>query len=188
MSDREEHGPGGPGGVGPGGPGGPGGHGGPGGPRGWHGPRHPALRVLRIVGMVILGVIGIGVFALAFGWLVMILWNWLMPGIFHLGTLTYWQAFGIVILAKLVFGGIGGPRRGPAGGPWGRGARGGNPWGGNPWEHRHEWHHHRDDWRWYREFWEQEGEPAFERFVEKKRAEQGPGAGGQGPGPSPQGA
>jgi hypothetical protein len=130
--------------------------------RGWHG-MHPAARGLRIAGMVVLAVIGAGLFALAFGWLVMILWNWLMPLIFHLGVVTYWQAFGIVILAKLLFGGIGGARGG-------RG-KGGNPWGGNPWERMHGGHRSRDDWRWYREFWEQEGRSAFERFAEKKRSE-----------------
>jgi hypothetical protein len=128
----------------------------------WHG-MSPAAKGLRIAGMVVLGVIAAALFGLAFGWLVMILWNWLMPAIFHLGVLTYWQSFGIVILAKLIFGGIGGARGGhKGGGPWK-----GNPWKGNPWEGRHG----RDDWRFYREFWEQEGRGAFERFAEKKRAE-----------------
>ena len=82
---------------------------------------HPAVRGLRIAGLVVLGVIGAALFALVFGWLVMILWNWLMPAIFHLGEIGYWQAFGIVILAKLIFGGIGGARYG---------GRGHNPWKG----------------------------------------------------------
>jgi len=46
-------------------------------------------------------------FALAFGWFVMLLWNWLMPAIFGLGAITYWQAFGLVVLAKLIFGAVG---------------------------------------------------------------------------------
>jgi hypothetical protein len=124
----------------------------------WRG-MNPAAKGLRIAGMVVLGVIGAALFALVFGWLVMILWNWLMPVIFHLGEITYWQSFGIVILAKLLFGGIGGPRGGR-----GRGPMKANPWGGNPWEGRHG----RDDWRWYREYWEQEGRAAFERFVQSK--------------------
>jgi hypothetical protein len=122
---------------------------------------NPALKGLRIAGMVVLGVIGAALFALVFGWLVMILWNWLMPMIFHLGEITYWQSFGIVILAKLLFGGIGGPRGGRGRGPWK-----GNPWGGNPWEGKHG----RDDWRLYHEFWEQEGREAFERFRQTKAA------------------
>ncbi len=118
---------------------------------------HPAARGLRVAGMVVLGVIGAGVFALVFGWLVMIVWNWIMPTLFHLTQIGYWQAFGIVVLAKLIFGGIGGGRGGPHR----------NPWRGNPWEGRHG----RDDWRYYREYWEKEGRQAFEKFVEEKKAQ-----------------
>jgi len=32
------------------------------------------------------------------------LWNWLMPALFGLGTLTFLQAAGILILAKILFG------------------------------------------------------------------------------------
>ncbi|MCX7030518.1 MAG: hypothetical protein NTU62_10420 [Spirochaetes bacterium] len=71
------------------------------------GPELGLQRVLRIVGMTIAGVIGAAVFALAFGWFVQLLWNWLMPGIFGLATIGYWQAFGLVILGKLIFGGVG---------------------------------------------------------------------------------
>ncbi len=90
----------------------------------WHGV-HPGVRALRVAGLVVMGVVGAAFFALVFGWLVMILWNWLMPAIFHLGLITYWQAFGVVILAKLIFGAAGGGRHGgPRHGPWK-----GNPWG-----------------------------------------------------------
>ena len=122
---------------------------------------HPVIKGLRIAGLAVLGVIGAGIFALVFGWLVMILWNWLMPAIFHLGEIGYWQAFGIVILAKLIFGGIGG--RGPGG-------HGHRPGKGGP----HGMRQDRDNWRYYREFWEQEGRDAFDRFVERKEGTQKP--------------
>ncbi len=32
------------------------------------------------------------------------LWNSLMPGIFHLPLINYWQAAGLLILARLLFG------------------------------------------------------------------------------------
>lgn len=131
---------------------------------------NPAARGLKIAGMVVLGVIGAAVFALVFGWLVMLLWNWLMPTIFHLGEIGYWQAFGLVILAKLIFGGMHGPR-GPG---HGRGPWKGNPWGGNPWEGKRRT---RDEWHLYRDFWEQEGRKAFDDFVEKHRTEAGPSGG-----------
>ena len=35
---------------------------------------------------------------------VMWLWNWLMPAIFGLKTLTFWQAFGLTMLANMIFG------------------------------------------------------------------------------------
>src|SRR5512142_2258082 len=76
-------------------------------------------KALRIAGFVVLGVVGAAVFALIFGWFVMLLWNWLMPAIFHLGEITFWQAFGIIILAKLIFGAVG------PGGRHGHGWKGG---------------------------------------------------------------
>jgi len=57
----------------------------------------------------------LGLLALAaIGWLVMALWNWLMPELFGLREITYWQAWGLFILGKLLFGGLrgGGGRRG----------------------------------------------------------------------------
>jgi hypothetical protein len=48
---------------------------------------------------------------------VMSLWNYLMPVIFHLGVITFWQAMGIFVLCKILFGfGKGGHRGGGA--PW----------------------------------------------------------------------
>jgi MFS family permease len=133
---------------------------------------HPAMRGLRIAGFVVMGVIGAALFALVFGWLVMILWNWLMPAIFSLGVITYWQAFGIVILAKLIFGAAGGNRHGgPRHNPWK-----GNPWGGPRGSAR-------DNWRFYRDFWEEEGRHAFDQYLERKKAaEEGPGSREPGPG------
>ena len=61
----------------------------------------------RRLGMkVFLGVlIGIGIIGLIFlfGWVVMLLWNWLMPAIFGLKQLTYWQAWGLLILSSILF-------------------------------------------------------------------------------------
>ena len=41
----------------------------------------------------------------AFSALVMCLWNWLMPAIFGLTLISFWQALGLLVLAKLLFGG-----------------------------------------------------------------------------------
>ncbi len=48
----------------------------------------------------------VAVAALGFGYITMHLWNWLMPAVFGLKMITYWQAFGMLILAKILFGGF----------------------------------------------------------------------------------
>jgi hypothetical protein len=139
---------------------------------------HPALRGLRVAGFVLLGVVGAAVFALAFGYFVMLLWNWLMPAIFHLGTIGYWQAFGIVILAKLIFGSVGGgagKHHGRGHRHWGPRPDWGKDWGkecGKDW--KEDWGG--DRWRFYRDFWKEEGKDAFDRYVEKKRGGTGTSA------------
>ncbi|MFA9388274.1 MAG: hypothetical protein ACERKD_00615 [Prolixibacteraceae bacterium] len=37
-------------------------------------------------------------------WVVMLLWNWLMPALFNLSVITYWQALGVLVLSKILFG------------------------------------------------------------------------------------
>jgi hypothetical protein len=39
----------------------------------------------------------------ALGLFTMLLWNWLMPEIFGLKTINYWQAAGLMALANLIF-------------------------------------------------------------------------------------
>lgn len=58
----------------------------------------------RYVIYAILGVLGIAVLAFLFGLFIMLLWNWLMPEIFGLGEINYWQGFGLFILGRLLFG------------------------------------------------------------------------------------
>jgi hypothetical protein len=113
-----------------------------------------------VAGLVVLGVIGAGIFALAFGWLVMILWNWLMPGIFGLPAIGYWKAFGIVILAKLIFGAVGGGRHAGPGG-WGHGPMGGRHGPGR-------------DWRLWKQYWEEEGKESYQRYAERHAGGQAP--------------
>jgi hypothetical protein len=49
---------------------------------------------------------------------VMNLWNALMPVIFGLHAISFWQALGLLVLSKILFGGFG-PHRG-GGAPWRR--------------------------------------------------------------------
>ena len=52
--------------------------------------------ILSIIGVLILAVI-------LFGYPTMLLWNWLMPNIFGLPYITFWQACGINLLASILF-------------------------------------------------------------------------------------
>jgi hypothetical protein len=61
----------------------------------------------KIAGIVAVGILGI----FAFGSIVMLLWNALIPAIFHLQEITFWQALGLLVLTKILFSGFrGGPR------------------------------------------------------------------------------
>ena len=42
-----------------------------------------------------------------FGLAVMLLWNWLMPSLFGLTTISFWQSVGIFILCRILFGSLG---------------------------------------------------------------------------------
>jgi Ca2+/H+ antiporter, TMEM165/GDT1 family len=40
------------------------------------------------------------------GWIVMLLWNALMPALFNVPAVCYWQALGILVLSRILFGGF----------------------------------------------------------------------------------
>ena len=43
----------------------------------------------------------------ALGWVVMALWNWLLPNLFFgVREIDYWQAMGVLLLSKILFGGF----------------------------------------------------------------------------------
>ena len=64
-----------------------------------------------------IAVIGIAAVGLL-GFLTMSLWNWLGPAVFGFHGISFWQALGILVLSKILFGGFGG--RPGHGGPWRR--------------------------------------------------------------------
>jgi len=55
---------------------------------------------LAIVAMVLFVFVG--------GEVVLHLWNWLLPGLFGWRQITFWQALGILVLCRILFGGFGG--------------------------------------------------------------------------------
>ncbi|MBR7987452.1 hypothetical protein KDX04_16665 [Burkholderia cenocepacia] len=62
---------------------------------------------IRCVGKVLLVAIAIGVL----GWVVMTLWNWVMPALFvGARTIDFAHALGLLVLSRILFGGFRGHR------------------------------------------------------------------------------
>ncbi len=109
-------------------------------------------KIIRIIGLVIAGVVLAGAFALVLGVVVQWLWNWLMPDIFGLHPISYWQAFGLLFLAKLLFGGFG---------------------------HHHPSHHlkkgvghdHTNHWKHYNWFWHEKGNVVADDLIKRTQTE-----------------
>jgi hypothetical protein len=57
--------------------------------------------------IVPLALLGMVLFAFLGTFLVLQLWNWLLPPLFGLPTITFWQALGILALCRILFGGFG---------------------------------------------------------------------------------
>jgi hypothetical protein len=55
-----------------------------------------APKFLLIAGLCVAGV----------GFVVMSLWNWLMPTLFGWHPIGFWQAVGLLVLSKILFGGF----------------------------------------------------------------------------------
>ena len=60
------------------------------------------LRILKFTGF---GILGLGFIAL-FIFIVMSLWNWLIPLLFHGPVLNYWQTAGLFLLSKILLTGV----------------------------------------------------------------------------------
>ena len=65
-------------------------------------------RFLRIMKFLVIGVLILTLLS----FVVMRLWNWLTPALFGWHVITFWQALGVLILSKILFGGFRG-RPGP---------------------------------------------------------------------------
>ncbi len=65
----------------------------------------------KIIGFIVLAI----ALTALLGYIVMSLWNCVLVAVLHLSVITFWQALGILILSKILFGGFkgrwgGGPR------------------------------------------------------------------------------
>ena len=66
--------------------------------------RRKLIRVIWITPLVILGIV---LFVFIGGIIVMELWNRLLPPLFNLPAISFWQALGILLLCRILFGGFG---------------------------------------------------------------------------------
>lgn len=60
--------------------------------------------VLSFTALSVLAIIMMVLWSLVLAWPFLLLWNWLLPAIFGLGKITFFQAFGLKLLLALVFG------------------------------------------------------------------------------------
>ena len=61
-----------------------------------------ALHIMRVLLIVLVAFV-------VFGFVTMQLWNWLMPPLFGLRTISFVQAIGLVLLSKILLGGFRAP-------------------------------------------------------------------------------
>lgn len=112
----------------------------------------------KVIGLIIL----FAIFILVFGYVFMRLWNWLMPELFGLTTIAFWQAIGLLVMAKLLFGGF-----------EGKGGRGSGKKGSKRCRPK-SFRSQKTDfskWKHYERFWEDEGEKAYKDYVARIAAE-----------------
>ena len=109
--------------------------------------------VVKVFFMIVIVIL----FAFLVGYAVMWLWNWLMPPIFGLTTITYWQAVGLLVVAKFLFG-------------IGNHSSKSKPSRKSKRQKMEEWCKSRNafaDWKHYDNFWKEEGEAAYKAYVER---------------------
>lgn len=115
--------------------------------------------ILRFAGVAVL-------ITTVFGFAIQFLWNALMPYLFHLPVVGFWQAVGLAVLARMLSGHVG---RHHHGGPRGFGPFGHHGFGffGR---------HHGGDfdiqggpraWRRYATYWKEEGKNHFEGWLQR---------------------
>jgi hypothetical protein len=72
-------------------------------------------KVKKLIFIAPLAILGMLLFIAIGSAAVMLLWNWLLPSLFGWHQITFWQAFGLLALCRILFGGFGGrgfPRSG----------------------------------------------------------------------------
>ncbi|MBN1382940.1 MAG: hypothetical protein JXA41_14815 [Deltaproteobacteria bacterium] len=118
-------------------------------------------RGVRILFWVFIGILTALFFAAIFAVAVTLLWNWLMTDLFGLKSIDYFQAFGLVLLARLLVGG------------WHRGHRdsGHSPFDRMFGKKEVPRFHDVPNREAFRQFWDQEGREAFKSYLNSRKGE-----------------
>jgi hypothetical protein len=71
------------------------------------------MKAKRIAKITVMVLVFVPLFLFVMGQVVLHLWNWLAPNLLGLHPITFWQAIGVLVLCRILFGGFGhgGPRR-----------------------------------------------------------------------------
>ena len=64
-------------------------------------------RLKRAIFIAPLAILGMLLFVVIGGEVVLHLWNWLLPPLFGWREVTFWQALGLLALCRILFGGFG---------------------------------------------------------------------------------
>jgi hypothetical protein len=61
----------------------------------------------KLIFIVPAAILAMVLFTYIGGEIVLHLWNWLLPSLFGWRQITFWQALGILVLCRVLFGGLG---------------------------------------------------------------------------------
>lgn len=75
--------------------------------------RNWEMRRKRLIWLAPVGILAVLGFIALGGFLVMQLWNWLLPALLGWHALTFWQGLALLALCRILFGRIGGRGFGP---------------------------------------------------------------------------
>jgi hypothetical protein len=64
-------------------------------------------KLTKLIFIVPIAILGMLLFTVIGGEIVLHLWNWLLPPLFGWRQVTFWQALGLLTLCRILFGGFG---------------------------------------------------------------------------------
>ncbi|NLI53299.1 MAG: hypothetical protein GX417_03145 [Clostridiales bacterium] len=112
----------------------------------------------------VLGLAGAFLLGLLFGNVIMWLWNWLMPSLFGLRTIGFWEGLGLFLLAHILLGFGGSSHSGD-----GESKRCKKKHRNGGTAEKKDW----KDWEYYDDWWEEDGKTAFHAYADRMKKDSG---------------